>query len=162
MIGRQYLENSLHGLYAGLAADPSQPSASSSPPAARPFIDEPFIEQHPVAFEHRDKRQRVRGKQQDRCVRIGWFKCGSHIQLRLQDPGAFLPHGWGAVLVDALESSRLSRELDCVLYTVDWGMKGARQAYFDALMMPAKSLKEAAGARVRLFSFFFVFIPHLL
>jgi len=83
----------------------------------------------------------------------------SHIQLRLQDPGAFLPHGWGAVLVDALESSRLSRELDCVLYTVDWGMKGARQAYFDALMMPAKSLKEAAGARVRLFSFFlFLFL----
>lgn len=71
----------------------------------------------------------------------------SHIQRRLQDPGAFLPHGWSAVLVDAFKSSRLSRELDCVLYTVDWGMKGARQG------VPASGY----------FPFFFlVFIPHLL
>ena len=39
-------------------------------------------------------------------------------QERVLLPGHF------AVVVDALDSSRLSRELEVTLYTVDWGMRG--------------------------------------
>ena len=36
----------------------------------------------------------------------------------------YLTRGWHAVTVQQLDSSRLARELDVPLFSVDWGMRG--------------------------------------
>ncbi|CAL1133763.1 unnamed protein product, partial [Cladocopium goreaui] len=73
------------------------------------FHDEPFMADAVQEHHHCAKRRRCRGKQEDN-------------QERVLLPGHF------AVVVAALDSSRLSRELEVTLYTVDRGMRGDKPA----------------------------------
>ena len=104
------------------------------PPGAAPkrkmFLDEPFIRSElemcmkpnrSPAMKHR----RLLTKQKagcclptPACLQSLHFDAPARI---CQDPQALLKPGWKAVLVSELDSSRLSRELDTTLWSVDWG-----------------------------------------
>ena len=97
------------------------------------FHDEPFMADAVQEHHHCAKRRRCRWT-----AAVAYYTY-MHILYRqtclsLSDRGqSCLPQdnqervllpGHFAVVVAALDSSRLSRELEVTLYTVDWGMRG--------------------------------------
>lgn len=54
---------------------------------------------------------------------IGAFSAVANWKLRF---ARLLPWDWSAVIPGTLDSSRVTRELQATLFSVDWGMKGVK------------------------------------
>ena len=123
---------------------PSVPPGACTRGSGAIFHDEPFMADAVQEHHHSAKRRRCRGKQEagrlPHCssrlfliIHTCMYILYRQTCLSLSDRGQLcLPQdnqervllpGHFAVVVAALDS-RLSRELEVTLYTVDWGMRG--------------------------------------